>query len=137
VDETDSLIARGQRLPELPTVGTDLRAVIPVASEDHGGGVRVVSIEIYDQGVAVRSLVAPPSDDLDSLAQGQAFALSDDAGTSYRYFSGGSFGHRDAVRVEALYVPAPPPTATTLAVSYHGERLSVRLPFDRRASGNI
>jgi hypothetical protein len=128
VDETDWLIARGPQFPELPTVGTDLRAVIPVASRDLGGGVRIVSIEIYDQGVVVRSLVAPPPDDLHSQTHGQAFELSDDIGTRYRYFSFGSFGHKEAVRGEALYVPAPPDTATTLAVSHHGQRLSVQLP---------
>ena len=127
MDETDWLSARGPQLPELPTVGTDLRAVIPVASRDIGGGVRIVSIEIYDQGVVVRSLIVPPPDDPHSLAQWQAFELSDDAGTRYRHFSFGSFGHKEAVRGEALFVPAPPDTATTLARSFHGQQLSVPL----------
>jgi hypothetical protein len=110
-----------------------------VASDDLGGGVRIVSIEIYDKGVALRLLATPgpesprlgdpPSDSyLDSVALGRTFSLSDDVGTHYRYFSGGAFGHEDAIRVEALYAPAPPATATTLATSYRGERVSVRLP---------
>jgi hypothetical protein len=59
---------------------------------------------------------------------GQAFELSDDAGTRYRHFSFGSFGHKEAVRGEALYVPAPPDRATTLTVAFRGQRLSVELP---------
>jgi hypothetical protein len=127
-EETDWLSARGPQLPELPSVGTDLRAVIPVASRDLGDGVRVVSVEIYDKGVVVRSLVAPPPDKSHPPTPGQAFELSDDAGTRYRHFSFGSFGHKEAVRGEALYVPAPPDRATTLTVAFRGQRLSVELP---------
>jgi hypothetical protein len=125
---------------EQPTVGTDLRAVIPVASDDLGGGVRLISIEIYDKGVALRLLATPgpdpprrlgdppPDSYLDSVALGQTFALSDDAGTRYRYLSGGAWGHADAARIEALYVPAPPDGVRSLVVSYHDQRVSVRLP---------
>ena len=128
LDETHHLIARGPRLPELPTVGTDLRAVIPVAGEDLGGGVRLISIEIYDKGMVVRVLASPPPDDFHSLTGRKAFALSDDAGTRYRYFSGGAQGRGDATRVEANYVPAPPDGARVLAVSYHDQSVSVQLP---------
>jgi len=58
---------------------------------------------------------------------GPLFALSDNAGTPYRYFSGGSFGHSNAVRGDAMYVPAPPDNAATLDVSHRGRRVTIRL----------
>ncbi|MGB2876359.1 MAG: hypothetical protein WBB76_12930 [Gaiellaceae bacterium] len=119
--------ARGPHPPELLTVGVELRRVIPVASDDLGRGIRVVSVEIYDRGLVVRWLAVPSPEDLDSVTREPLFALSDDAGTRYDYFSGGSFGHSNAVRGDALYTPAPPGNATTLDLSPRGERIRVGL----------
>ena len=123
--------ARGPYLPEQPTVGIELRRVIPIASDDLGRGTRVVSVEIYNQGLIVRWLIAPPPDDLDDqvthFPHAPLFALSDDAGTHYNYLSSGGFGSSDATRGDELHRPAPPEEATALDLTHRGERIRVRL----------
>jgi hypothetical protein len=107
-----------------PSIGADLRSVLPVASEDLGGGFRVVSVERYDLGLIVRWLASPPVDDWSPLPP---VTLDDDVGTSYRYTSGGSFGHATARRGDTMFVPAPPPTATSLTISHRDASVAVSL----------
>lgn len=127
VDESDSLIARESRRPEQPTTTwQNPRAVIPSPSGDLGSGVRVVSIEIHDEGVVVRLLTAAPPLDLDLTGRRQAFALSDGGDTRYWYVGGGASGYPGGLRIEARYVPAPrtareasPSLITTNASRFH------------------
>ena len=107
-----------------PSVGADLRSVLPVASEDLGGGFRVVSVECYDLGLIVRWLVSPPVDDWSPFPP---VTVTDDMGTEYRYTSGGSFGHTTAIRGDTMFRPAPPPAASVLAIAHRDGSVAVNL----------
>jgi hypothetical protein len=96
-----------------PSVGADLRSVVPVASDDLGGGFRIVSVECYELGLIVRWLVSPPIDD---WSPSPPVTLADDVGTEYRHTSGGAFGHATD-RGDAMFVPAPPAAASVLTIS--------------------
>ena len=113
--------------PDQPTVGVKLRSVFPVASNDLGFGTRVVSVEIYDRGLILRWLAAPPPLDFDPISDEHLFQVSDDVGTRYQYVSGGAFGHADALRGDSMYVPAPPDHAKRLDLFRNDSRVSVRL----------
>lgn len=110
--------------PNDPSVGADLRRVLPVASDDLGGGFRIVSVEFYERGLIVRWLVSPPVDDWSPYPP---VTLTDDVGTEYRYTSGGAFGHLTAERGDAMFVPAPPPAATVLTISHHDRSVAVNI----------
>jgi hypothetical protein len=112
------------QLPPDPSVGADLRSVVPVASDDLGGGFRIVSVECYELGLIVRWLVSPPSDD---WSPSPPVTLADDVGTKYRHTSGGAFGHATADRGDAMFVPAPPPAASVLTISHHDRSVAVSL----------
>ena len=105
-------------MPSDPSVGADLRRVLPVASDDLGGGFRIVSVECYELGLIVRWLVSPPRDDWSPFPP---VTVADDVGTEYRYTSGGGFGHASALRGDTMFVPAPPPSASILTI-WHQDR---------------
>jgi hypothetical protein len=110
--------------PPDPSVGADLRTVLPVASEDLGGGFRVVSVECYDLGLIVRWLVSPPVDDWSPFPP---VSVADDVGTRYRPGSGGSFGHATAIRGDAMFRPTPPPEASVLTIRHGDASVAVKL----------
>jgi hypothetical protein len=110
--------------PDDPSIGAELRRVLPVASDDLGGGFRIVSIECYELGLIVRWLVSPPVDD---WSPSPPVTVADDVGTEYRHTSGGAFGHTAAVRGDAMFVPAPPPDASVLTISHHDRSVAVNL----------
>jgi hypothetical protein len=114
----------GAEYPPDPSVGADLRRVLPVASDDLGGGFRVVSVEIYELGLIVRWLVSPPVDD---WSPSPPVMLADDVGTDYRHTSGGGFGHLTVERGDAMFVPTPPPAASVLTISHHDRSVAVNL----------
>jgi hypothetical protein len=114
----------GVDLPPDPSVGADLRSVLPVASKDLGGGFRVVSVECYDLGLIVRWLVSPPVDD---WSPSPPVTVADDVGTEYRYTSGGSFGHATALRGDTMFRPAPPRGASVLAIAHRDASVAVNL----------
>jgi hypothetical protein len=97
---------------------------LPVASEDLGGGFRVVSVECYDLGLIVRWLVSPPVDDWSPFPP---VTVADDVGTEYRSTSGGSFGHETALRGDAMFRPAPPPAASVLTIAHCHQSVAVSL----------
>jgi hypothetical protein len=97
---------------------------LPVASDDLGAGVRVVSVECYDLGLIVRWLVSPPVDD---WAPFPPVTVTDDVGTDYRPGSGGSFGHATALRGDAMFRPAPPPEASLLTIAHGDATVAVSL----------
>jgi hypothetical protein len=105
-------------------VGADLRSVLPVASEDLGGGFRIVSVECYDLGLIVRWLASPPVDDWSPLPP---VSVADDVGTEYRYTSGGAFGHSTALRGDTMFLPAPPRGASALTISHGDASVEVKL----------
>jgi hypothetical protein len=111
--------------PEQPSVGGDLRRVIPVASQELSGGLRIVSVECYLDGLVVRWLA--PGVFIDQGTLGPPVELHDDLGTTYRFVGGGASGHADAVRGDALFVPAPPPAASRLHLSRNGQTMEVPL----------
>jgi hypothetical protein len=105
--------------------------VLPVASDDLGAGFRVVSVECYEAGLIVRWLVSPPED---TWSPYPPVAVSDDLGTSYRYTSGGAFGHSSALRGDTMFVPAPPREASALTIT-HGDG-TVAVALHRGASSD-
>jgi hypothetical protein len=78
-------------------------------------------------GLIVRWLVSPPSDD---WSPSPPVTVADDVGTEYRHTSGGAFGHDTAVRRDAMFIPARPPTAAVLTISHGGESVDVNLRAD-------
>jgi hypothetical protein len=123
---SDVVSARGPSAhpPPDPSVGADLRSVLPVASEDLGGGFRVVSVECYELGLIVRWLVAPPVNDWSPFPP---VTVADDVGTHYLPGSGGSFGHASALRGDAMFRPAPPPEASILTVTHGDASVAISL----------
>src|SRR4051794_11426672 len=114
----------GVDFPPNPSVGADLRNVLPVAREDLGGGFRVVSVECYDLGLIVRWLASPPVDDWSPFPP---VTVADDVGTEYRYTSGGGFGHSTALRGDTMFQPAPPSAASVLTISRRDASVAVTL----------
>jgi hypothetical protein len=114
----------GLDFPPDPSVGADLRSVLPVASENLGGGFRIVSVECYDLGLIVRWLASPPVDDWSPLPP---VSVADDVGTEYRYTSGGGFGHSTALRGDTMFQPAPPRGASALTISHGDASVDVKL----------
>ena len=110
--------------PPAPSVGTDLQSVLPVASEDLGGGFRVVSVECYDLGLIVRWLASPPVDDWSPFPP---VTVADDVATEYCYTSGGTFGHATALRGDTLFRATPPPAASLLTISHRDASVTVGL----------
>jgi len=105
-------------------VGTDLHSVLPVASEDLGGGFRVVSVEYYDLGLIVRWLASLPVDDWSPFPP---VTVADDVAREYRYTSGGTFGHTTGLRGDTLFRATPPPAASLLTISHRDGSVTVGL----------
>ena len=105
-------------------MGAALQSVLPVMSDDLGGGFRVVSVECYERGLIVRWLVSPAVDDWSRLPP---VKVVDDVGTEYRYTSGGGFGHATALRGDTMFRPAPPPAASRLTISHRDASVTVSL----------
>jgi hypothetical protein len=110
--------------PAEPSVGADLRRVLPVASDDLGGGFRIVSVELYAAGLVVRWLASPPKD---RWSPHSPLVICDDVGTGYQYIGGGSFGRADALWGDTMLVPAPPGEASALTIAHGDETVVVNL----------
>jgi hypothetical protein len=101
--ETELRAQGSLALRDQPSVGGDLRRVLPVASEELSGGLRIVSVECYADGLVVRWLA--PAAFTDHGMLGPPVQLHDDSGTSYRFVGGGASGHADTIRGETLLSP--------------------------------
>jgi hypothetical protein len=94
--------------------GVDLLSVRPVNVSL--GAIRIVSVELYEDGLVVRWLAAPPPDQ-----SGVAIDVADDQGTHYVGAGSGSFGNDSVHRGESCFTPAVPSEATQLQISSRGQ----------------
>jgi hypothetical protein len=114
--QVDPDYEEGDDADDLPDYeGRELRRVL-LGPLDEAGGVRVTSVELYEDAVMVRwSVSAGGRMDYDAEPE---LELSDDAGTDYGLIDGssGSTSASEWVRGESTYVPGVPETATRLVV---------------------
>ena len=146
-ERLDAGEARLEDEPEPECLCADLRRVVLGPPERHGG-VRVTSVELYEDGVAIRwhmVRLAPgesgavPSlpDEVEGVdaarrAQEPYFSVYDDIGTRYRFQSGGGGGGNgrfsDRVRKGTqTFTPAVPAQASTLWALQSEYRFEVAL----------
>jgi hypothetical protein len=97
--------------------GKELVAVVPVRSTL--GAVTIVSIELYEDGLGVRWIAAPPPETHVQLD------VRDELETRYRTAGTGAFGNEHVQRGESLFVPPVPPNSNKLVVRVGGDTLSV------------
>jgi hypothetical protein len=89
---------------------------------------RVVSLEIYEDGVLVRYLIPTDGEfDLWSEQPHTEIGLADDAGTPYSYVSSGGSGVADAIRGDVHFIPAPPPHVDAVSVRHRGDSIRIGL----------
>ena len=97
----------------------ELRHVL-VGPAEEVSGTRVVTLELYDDGVVVRWTALEDDE--------PALELSDDAGTAYEFTSGGwSSGGKSRVRGENAFTPAVPEGASTLRLALEGRDFELEL----------
>jgi hypothetical protein len=107
-------------------LGTDLRAV-HLAPDQGGPGLRVLSVELYADGVIVRYVVVdfvPPS--AGDAWKWPQLEIGDDVGTEYEQV-GASAGSGDGgpLRGEIRFIPEVPSTAALVTVQTDGGSVSV------------
>jgi hypothetical protein len=86
------------------------------------GAMTVISIELYDDGVVVRWLSAPPPSPSDF-----DLALLDDAGTAYSPAGSGGYGNEHVLRGESTFVPSVPRAAKRLTLQLMGSAVTIDL----------
>ena len=114
-----------------PEVEIRLRQVVPVARQ-FSDGTWVVSVEVWEHGVVVRSAMSAPPLDQASRRRHERlhWLVTDDIGTSYaRVADGGGGNPQRGYHYEFAVEPAPPPEATSLRIRREGvdEVLSISL----------
>lgn len=101
--------------------GTELDDVLVVNAPV--GPLRIVSVELYDDGVVVRWIRPRIQADVG----GPRLTLGDDVGTMYAPSAFGSHGNNEVERGESSFAPGVPKTATALRLRFNDEHLAVRL----------
>lgn len=98
--------------------GRTLVRVVPIVAPL--ASIQLVSLELYEDGMVVRWIAAPPP------PSGHVpLALTDDVATLYRTAGSGAFGSSSVMRGESLFVPRLNPEATQIVLSVGDAALRV------------
>ena len=114
-----------------PFRGVNLQRVVVAPRSPDAPGLRLLSAELYDDGVVVRWVFIAPASPSGSPASGEyrppeAYSLWDDVETAYDPQGGGWIpGHH--LRGDTAFVPAVPDSATKLYVAAGRHRFELDL----------